>query len=857
MINIKTPHSWGFLFVESFSSRFKYNLYQHSSILPINIAKGKKMKKLLFPIFYLLTFLSATTINIPEDYSTIQAGINASVDGDTVLVAQGTYSENLILANEIVLASHAIYDDLESDWLDNENILGTIISGDHNGSCLIIRDGNIEPTIIGFTFQDGIGTSVLEAVCDVQHQKRSGGAILIYKAYPTINYNRFINNGFNTGFGVGGSVAEGGAISHFADDDVEFDEDLMNNSSQNNSSSRDIPEEMNIQNNYFENNSSGDGENFYSHGYEGSIDVSYSVFEDIDCATNSVNDFVLKSRKNEAVYVQNDISGNCIEGNSFYVSVEGSNDNQGTNASPFKTIGHALSLRGNNEIATTIHILEGVYSPSTNGEQFPIVLPDNVHLIGENMYNSIIDAEANEFKESRVIIIEDCENVKVANLTISGGYHTTGGCIGGAGILVGSPEWISNNSNPVLENLIISENHSSKGAGIYVSWESNPEIKNCKIINNSIGLDPNGIPWQPAGAGIALFYSNGSLDNILVKDNICEHDNGYGAGIAIQSSTVTINKTTVTQNINARGYYGFWNNDANYANVRFINSLIHENELYDVVLDSDDESKFFYTAFGTTYGNVQYGEGSFDITANMIVTDEDGFTLPPNSVCIDAGIADIDGDGDDDMEYLNDYFGTAPDMGVFEYLPAATGLQYSIQGSSVTLTWDAIPDAQYYKIERSADSLFIEGVETSYLQDNNYTDDNLEFNTEYFYRVAANIGFWTEYSNVVSVMLENVNIAGANDIPTVYKVHQNHPNPFNPVTTLRYDLPQDAMVNITIYDMMGRVVSNLVSSQQNAGYKSIQWNAANNAGQPISAGLYLYTIQAGEFVHTKKMVLLK
>jgi hypothetical protein len=85
----------------------------------------------------------------------------------------------------------------------------------------------------------------------------------------------------------------------------------------------------------------------------------------------------------------------------------------------------------------------------------------------------------------------------------------------------------------------------------------------------------------------------------------------------------------------------------------------------------------------------------------------------------------------------------------------------------------------------------------------------------------------------------------------------NYPNPFNPVTTLRYDLPEDAVVNITIYDMMGRVVSNLVSSQQNAGYKSIQWDATNNIGQPVSAGLYLYTIQAGEFRQTKKMVLLK
>ena len=63
------------------------------------------------------------------------------------------------------------------------------------------------------------------------------------------------------------------------------------------------------------------------------------------------------------------------------------------------------------------------------------------------------------------------------------------------------------------------------------------------------------------------------------------------------------------------------------------------------------------------------------------------------------------------------------------------------------------------------------------------------------------------------------------------------------MTTLRYDLPEDAVVNVTIYDIMGRVVRTLVNSQQNAGFKSIQWNATNNAGQPVSAGLYLYTIK--------------
>jgi hypothetical protein len=94
-------------------------------------------------------------------------------------------------------------------------------------------------------------------------------------------------------------------------------------------------------------------------------------------------------------------------------------------------------------------------------------------------------------------------------------------------------------------------------------------------------------------------------------------------------------------------------------------------------------------------------------------------------------------------------------------------------------------------------------------------------------------------------------------LPITYKLYNAYPNPFNPRTTLHYDLPEDGFVNITIYDMMGRVVSNLVSSQQNAGYKSIQWNATNNIGEPVSAGLYLYTIQAGKFRQTKKMVLLK
>ena len=94
-------------------------------------------------------------------------------------------------------------------------------------------------------------------------------------------------------------------------------------------------------------------------------------------------------------------------------------------------------------------------------------------------------------------------------------------------------------------------------------------------------------------------------------------------------------------------------------------------------------------------------------------------------------------------------------------------------------------------------------------------------------------------------------------IPELFTLHQNYPNPFNPVTTLRYDLPEQVHVTLTVYDMLGKDIIRLVNTTQQAGFKSIKWDATDIFGKHVSAGVYLYQIQAGEFVHTKKMVLLK
>ena len=94
-------------------------------------------------------------------------------------------------------------------------------------------------------------------------------------------------------------------------------------------------------------------------------------------------------------------------------------------------------------------------------------------------------------------------------------------------------------------------------------------------------------------------------------------------------------------------------------------------------------------------------------------------------------------------------------------------------------------------------------------------------------------------------------------IPLTFTLHQNYPNPFNPITTLRYDLPSDALVTISIYDMLGREVTQLLNTSQKSGYKSIQWDATDSFGKSVSAGVYLYQIEAGDLVQTRKMVLLK
>jgi len=94
------------------------------------------------------------------------------------------------------------------------------------------------------------------------------------------------------------------------------------------------------------------------------------------------------------------------------------------------------------------------------------------------------------------------------------------------------------------------------------------------------------------------------------------------------------------------------------------------------------------------------------------------------------------------------------------------------------------------------------------------------------------------------------------EAPKIFVLSQNYPNPFNPQSTVQYALPENSKVLIKVYNVLGQKIATLVDEQKPAGYHSIRWDGRNEAGEKVSAGIYLCRMQAGEFVKTQKMTLL-
>ncbi|MBT5873252.1 MAG: T9SS type A sorting domain-containing protein, partial [Candidatus Latescibacteria bacterium] len=131
-----------------------------------------------------------------------------------------------------------------------------------------------------------------------------------------------------------------------------------------------------------------------------------------------------------------------------------------------------------------------------------------------------------------------------------------------------------------------------------------------------------------------------------------------------------------------------------------------------------------------------------------------------------------------------------------------------------------------------------------------FRDEGVTVNTVYYYLVES-VDVLGESTLFGPIHLK----VGA---PSEFALHQNAPNPFNPTTRIRFDLPKPSLVTLVVYNILGQEVTRLLrNSSMEAGFHSVIWNSRNERGFSTSSGVYFYRIQAGEFTRMRKMMLLK
>jgi len=96
-------------------------------------------------------------------------------------------------------------------------------------------------------------------------------------------------------------------------------------------------------------------------------------------------------------------------------------------------------------------------------------------------------------------------------------------------------------------------------------------------------------------------------------------------------------------------------------------------------------------------------------------------------------------------------------------------------------------------------------------------------------------------------------------VPNIFSLEQNYPNPFNPSTTIRYEIPEQSFVTIKVYDILGNEITTLVNEEKAAGNYEVEFNTSSHSGnvRNLTSGIYFYRLQAGSFIETKKMILMK
>jgi PKD repeat protein len=836
--------------------------------------KGYKMKKIIVCLFLSLPLMSfAFTWDIAQDgsgdFSEIQTTIDVAGDGDTLLIHPGTYYETLIIDHKNL---HLM--SLYGTTQDTTYIYTTIIDGNHQSN-----------VVYSFYPSEGIkltGLTVTGGYCngEIENGFHHGAGIVLFGGYNTIsqcnieyNYSERMGGGIflvNSSLYLSGSVirfnvaVEGGGGLAFGNEEIIFDEEELNS----------------IYGNY----------GAYGSDILNGLDPDYEYYLPMQKGTsNPPNQFYFN---NHDVYDMFNVSyEECYVSETaqeVYVSPEGYNGNDGlTPETALRNVWYAtLKCEGTEDEPGVIHLLPGTYSPSSN-EEYPVTgLKSNMSVIGSGSDLAVLDREnrSGMFGMSNntnnllqgFTICNDSGEYRFFNISVTGNVSLTGTisvrdivCRNIQGISIAIDAY----NEIICENTKILDT-SHFGCSIQLSSIYNTEFRNLEIRNSMYQEVEES--WQyEGGFGIGIFNAtniqepmNYYFENMLITgiDNRSPYQmypsgSIYALGCSEEFNNVWLINSTisgnVTNNLNTTAVGAVYGSHLN-----IYNSIIYDNQYHSLKIGG-------YASAGESYIGVSHSlvEGGFEdmvdlgqpwtaewLEGNLDIDENPGycgvgkseFALQENSPCIDSGTLDSLPEGyelcETDLAGNPRVYGEDIDMGCYEW--QGTQCDFTWQQEQSTVTFSVISNEEIYDI--GWDFECDEEIDSYELNPTHiYTE-----NGTYSVGVYINEGRGgRKYENCLTI--DSVGQIEEEIINTPLTC-RNYPNPFNPRTTIEFDLPEKGEVRLNIYDIKGRKVKSMLNAVLEAGLQSFIWNGRNEDDIEVASGIYFYELKwEGQSIRNK------
>ena len=825
-----------------------------------------KNRVFIYLCFILFGYCYGAIINIPGDYYTIQAGVDASIDGDTILIHPGTYTEGV----ELIVDKNIVIGSLFLTTGDSSYISQTIVDGNDESSVFTFQWYQDNTTLLtGLTIMNGwndvvgggiycVSSSPTLSYLIVKYNNSGSGGSGMYltnseatlvNVVVTNNLNggikfqnsnitmtdcRITNNTGNIGFDIRYSTVEMTNISvlnhqsnrgiYCEHSDISISGGEISNNINTQLYSYDggaidlyysftYLSDVTINNNY----TSGDGGGIYVFGDEDSgvefdslnrcniynnvsgngygNDIFSYVLMDVILDT-----FTVLIPTDEHTSPLGNFTFDILNGKieqeigDLYVSPTGSNSNSGFSPEdPLLTISYALGKIVANQ-------------------QHPFTI-----YIDEGIYSPILTGEVYPLHlKSYVTLSGSGEDVTILDAAedtlLMEGIYISGFVVRDLTARNGHtvPDWWGSGrsgcisirrSDGLLENLIISGNEGWIAGGAYIS-SSDITIRNVTITDNKSG----------SSGGLSLSIGNYILTDVTISNNLAYrsavdwYDAICGGGMSLIGSDAVLTDVAIIGNrIDSGGQYPHYKWGAGIfcydSDPMLINVTISGNSISDLWMDDGGGLFLLDDSYATVVNSIIWGNIPNEVPDSMWYKIQSNYS--------DIGGNPNPGAGDIDSDPL--------------FVNPASGDYTLSEGSPC--------------IDAGTSFFILEGDTLVNIPDSLYNG------------LAPDMGaFESPYTAFVEEQTQ---------LPKKFILYRNYPNPFNPVTTIRYDLPEQSHVTIVIYDILGREVKELVSGELVSGYHKVVWDATDSFGKPVGAGVYLYQIRTKGFTQTRKMLLLK